>query len=437
MSKFSVQNKGLQELQSRVIFVLVGVLVFRIGVHLPIPGVDLDQLNHIFQQNQGNMILGYFDLFSGGALSNMSLLTLGIAPYITASIALQLLSYSLPVLQELRKEGESGRQKMNQYTRYLTLLLSLIQGMGVTQFLISNQMIIIPASEFYFLSALSLSTGTMFLMWLGDQMTRNGIGNGISILIFSGIVSRFPEAIAKLFSQVRQGQVHAFTLLLVFAIIVSVIVFVVCMERGQRQLPLTYPKRQQAGGRNMSQNNSRLPLKINMVGVLPPIIATALISFPLAAAEFFSRSGSLPWLPRLSFYLQPGEPLYMLLFVGLVLLFSYYLTAVLYNTDDIADQLKRGGALIGGVRPGIQTALHIDKILSKLTLFGGLYLSFVAVLPDIVIRFLHIPMTFGGTSLLIAVVVVIEIMSQLQTYLIPGHMDRMNQKKGGQLKLLR
>ena len=437
MSRFSVQNKGLKELQSRIIFVLIGVLVFRIGVHLPIPGVDLEQLNHIFHQNQSNMILGYFDLFSGGALSNMSLLTLGIAPYITASIALQLLSYSLPALQELRKEGESGKQKMNQYTRYLTLGLSIVQGLGITQFLISNQMIVISQQEFYLLSTLSLSTGTMFLMWLGDQMTRNGIGNGISILIFSGIVSRFPEAIAKLFSQVRQGQVHGFTLLLVFAIIVSVIVFVVYMERGQRQLSLTYPKRQQAGNRSMAQNNSRLPLKINMVGVLPPIIATALISFPLAAAEFFSRSGAVPWLPRLSFYLQPGEPLYMLLFVSLVVLFSYYLTAVLYNTDDIAEQLKRGGALIGGVRPGVQTAMHIDKILTKLTLFGGLYLSFVAVLPDIVIRFLHIPMTFGGTSLLIAVVVVIEIMSQLQTYLIPGHLDRLKQNKNSQLKLLR
>ena len=435
MSSFSMHNKGLAELQSRVLFVLTGILVFRIGVHLPIPGVDLEQITNIFQQNQGNMVLGYFDLFSGGALSNMSLLTLGIAPYITASIAIQLLSYSLPMLQDLRKEGESGRQKMNQYTRHLTFFLSLIQGFGITQFLISNNMTVVSATEFYFLGVLSLSTGTMFLMWLGDQMTRNGIGNGISILIFSGIVSRFPEAIAKLISQARQGQTHMFTLLLVLAIIVSVIVFVVYMERGQRQLPLTYPKRQQ-GKRMVSQNSSRLPLKINMVGVLPPIIATALISFPLAGLEFFSRGGS-SFLPQISLYLQPGEPLYMLLFVGLVLLFSYYLTAVLYNTDDIADQLKRGGALIAGVRPGVNTAQFIDTILSKLTFFGGLYLAFVAVLPDIVIRFLHIPMTFGGTSLLIAVVVVIEIMSQLQTYLIPGHLDRMRQSSNSQLKLLR
>ena len=436
MSKFSVQNKGFAELQSRILFVLAAVLVFRIGVHLPIPGVDLDQITNIFQQNQGNMVLGYFDLFSGGALSNMSLLTLGIAPYITASIALQLLSYSIPRLQDLRKEGESGRQTINQYTRYLTFVLSLVQGLGITQLLVSNGMNILPLNEFYLFSTLSLSTGTMFLMWLGDQMTRNGLGNGISILIFSGIVSRFPEAFAKLFSQVRQGQTHFFTMMLVLALMVMVIVFVVYMERGQRQLNLTYPKRQQ-GKRVVAQNSSRLPLKINLVGVMPPIIATSLITFPLQAIDFFFRGSSYTWPMMISYYLQPGEPAYMILFVSLVILFSFYLTAVLYSTDEIADHLKRVGALIAGVRPGLQTAMHLDKVITKLTFFGGLYLAFVAVLPDIVIRYLHIPMTFGGTSLLIAVVVVIEIMSQIQTYMLPGHLDKMRQNKSSQLKLLR
>lgn len=435
MMKKGVLHSGIKELRSRLVFVLFALLVFRVGTHIPIPGVDLNQLSQIFQQNKSNMILGYLNMFTGGALSNMSLLTLGIMPYITASIVIQLLSYSFPHLQSLRKEGESGRQKMNQYTRYLTVVLSIFQGYAITKLLLSKDLSLLSPVMFTYNCMLSLSTGTMFLMWLGDQITRYGVGNGVSLIMFTGIVSRFPEAFGKLSMQVRQGQLHTMTLLFVFALVCAVIVFIVYMERGQRQLQLTYPKRHH-GGQRMAQSSSKLPLKINMVSVMPPIITQTLILFPVTIFDMLARSGSFTFLQSLGHYMQPGEPLYMVLFVSLVVLFAFYMTAIMYNTDEIAAQLKKSGALIGGIRPGKSTAVYIDKILTKLTLFGGLYLAFVSLLPDILIRVLHVHLPFAGTSMLIAVVIVIEFMSQIQTYLLPGHIESMR-SSSAKLKLLR
>ena len=414
------KTKGIYDLQYRIYFVLFAILVFRIGAHIPLPGIDLDQLSQLFHDNRSNAILGYFDMFSGGALSNMSLLSLGIMPYISSSICMQFLSYSVPSIEELRKHGgETGRQKINQYTRQLTLLISILQAFGVSKMIAANSMVVLPLFQFYMLTVVSLSTGTMFMMWLGDQITRYGIGNGISILIFSGIVSRFPEAFSKLMSQARQGQTSYAVIGFVFVLMVAVIAFIVYMERGQRQLTLTYPKRQQ--GRRMSmQASSKLPLKINMVGILPPIIAQTLIFFPASIIDFFAVSEHLSFVKQLRYFVQPGEPLYLILYVALVISFTYYLTALFHDTNEIAKHLKRQGALLSGIRPGHYTANYIDSVLSKLTFFGGMYLAFVSILPDIVIRFLHIPLLFGGTSLLIAVVCVMDVMSQIQTYLLPG-----------------
>lgn len=434
------KTNNMQELQYKILFVLFAIIVFRIGAHIPLPGIDLDQLSQLFQDNRNNAILGYFDMFTGGALSNMSLLSLGIMPYISASICMQFLSYSIPTLEDLRKHGgENGRQKINQYTRQLTLLISLIQGFGISKMIAANSMIIMSVYQFYFLTIVSLATGTMFMMWLGDQITRYGIGNGISILIFSGIVSRFPEAFGKLLSQARQGQTSYAVIAFVFALMVAVIVFIVYMERAQRQLTLTYPKRQQ-GARMSMQASSKLPLKINMVGIYPPIIAQTLIFFPASAIDFFALSDQYSLIRQLRFFVQPGEPLYLIIYVSLVMVFAYYLTALFHDSNDIAKHLKRQGALIGGIRPGHYTAQFIDTIMSKLTFFGGLYLAFVSILPDIVIRFLHIPLLFGGTSLLIAVVCVMDVMSQIQTYLLPGVQPALAGGPGSskkKLKLLR
>lgn len=413
-------QSNMRDLQYKILFVLFAILVFRIGAHIPLPGVDLDQISQLFRDNRGNAIIGYFDMFTGGALSNMSLLSLGIMPYISASICMQFLSYSIPKLEELRKHGgETGRQTINQYTRQLTLVISILQAFTFSKVIAANNMMILPPATFYALSVISLTTGTMFMMWLGDQITRYGIGNGISILIFSGIVSRFPEAFAKLMSQAKQGQTTYAVIAFVFLLMVAVIVFIVYMERAQRQLNLTYPKRQQ-GRRMVMPASSKLPLKINMVGILPPIIAQTLIFFPASIIDFFAISEKWSIAKQLRYFVQPGEPLYLILYVGLVVLFTYYLTALFHDTNEIAKHLKRQGALIGGIRPGQNTAQYIDTVLSKLTFFGGLYLAFVSILPDIVIRFLHIPLLFGGTSLLIAVVCVMEVMSQIQTHMLPG-----------------
>lgn len=418
--KRMANKSGMAELQKRILFVVFAMLVFRVGAHIPLPGIDLDHLSQLFADNRGNAILGYFDMFTGGAISNMSLLSLGIMPYISSSICMQFLTYSIPTLESMRKEGgETGRQKINQYTRQLTLLISVVQGLGMSKMIAANSSVVLPLTQFYILTVISLTTGTMFMMWLGDQITRYGIGNGTSLLIFSGIVSRFPEAFGKLMSQARQGQTSMATVALVFLLMAAVIAFIVYMERGLRQLPLTYPRRQQ-GNRMSMTATSKLPLKINMVGILPPIIAQTVIFVPASIVDFYATSGQWTLATKIRYFVQPGEPLYLILYVGLVILFTYYLTALFNDTNEIAKNLKRQGALIGGVRPGHYTAQYIDTVLSKLTLFGGIYLACVSILPDIVIRVLHIPLLFGGTSLLIAVVCVMDVMSQVQTYLIPG-----------------
>ena len=414
------QTKNIQELQNKILFVLMCILVFRTGAHIPLPGIDLDELSRLFSSNKQNAILGHIDMFTGGALSNMSILSLGIMPYISSSICMQFLSHSIPWLEDLRKNGgEAGRQKINQYTRQLTLLMSIVQALGVSKMVTASSTVLLPQSQFYVLAILSLATGTMFLMWLGDQITRYGIGNGISIIIFSGIVSRFPEALAKLISQSRQGQTSNIVILFVFVVMVAVITFIVFIERAQRQLLLTYPKRQQ-GKQITSQGCSTLPLKINLVGIYPPIIAQTLIFFPASIFDFFAISENWSIVKQIRYFVQPGEPLYLILYVSLVMLFTYYLTALFHDTNDIAKHLKRQGALISGIRPGKQTAQYIDSILSKLIFFGGLYLACVSILPDITIRYLQLPLLFGGTSLLISVVCVMDVMSQVQTHLISG-----------------
>ena len=422
-SSLSKMQRGTRELGSRLLFLFCAIVIFRIGVQTPLPGIDLGMVADLFQRNKANMIIGYFDIFTGGALSNMSLLALSIYPYISSSIVIQLLSHSYPKLEQLRKDGERGRQVLNQYTRYLTFFIAILQSFGVAKFVLSMNMSIVSPGFFYLLAITSLATGTMFMMWLGDQITRFGIGNGISMIMFSGIVSKLPETLLSFFSQAKQGQISSFVLFSVLSLISLTIALVVFMERAQRNIPLTYPRRQQYA-RSPSQSQAALPLKLNMTGVLPPIVAQMLLVVPVGAIDYLARK--FPENPIFSslgsFFvaLQPGTVPYFALFMSLVLTFAFYLTTIFFNTKEVAENLKRSGAMIIGVRPGVKTSAFIDQVLSKTTLIGATYLAFVAVVPDILVRYLKVPALFGGTSLLISVVVIIEFSTQVQTYLLPN-----------------
>ena len=417
---------GLTELRQRLIFVLVAIIVYRIGTHIPVPGINPDRLRSLFEQNQGG-ILDLFNMFSGGALQRMSIFALGIMPYISSSIITQLLVATTPALQQLRKEGESGRRKIQQYTRYGTLALATVQGFAMASGLASQGLAYTPAFTFYFVAITTLVTGAMFLMWLGEQITERGVGNGISLLIFSGIVSGFPRAVGQLFEQGRQGEIHPLVMLGVGLLAVLVIAGVVFVERGQRRITINYARRQQ--GRRMYQaQSSHLPLKVNMSGVIPAIFASSLLLFPASLGQWFGQTPGMEWLQELSLQIAPGQPLNIILFSTGIIFFSFWYTAIMFSPKEVAENLQKSGAFIPGYRPGQQTARHIDTILTRLTLFGGLYVTVVCLLPQFLIVNLGITFQLGGTALLIVVVVSMDFMSQVQTHLMSHQYESLMKK---------
>lgn len=429
---------GLTELKQRLLFVLIGIVVFRIGSYIPVPGLDPTKLAVWFQQHESGL-LGMFNMFSGGALSRMTILALGVMPYISASIIIQMYGTISPKLQQLKKEGEAGRRKINQYTRYSTLILSLIQSIGVAKYLESGGFALVPGFAFLFSTVVTLVTGTMFLMWLGEQMTERGIGNGISLIIFAGIIARFPSAIAQVLTQVRQGQMQMITLLLLLVVVALVTLVVVYFERAQRRITINYAKRLQ-GRKLYAAQSSHLPLKINMAGVIPPIFAQAIILFPAAVAKFFGTTKGFTWLNDISLALSFGQPAYMILFAAAVIFFSFFYTALVFNPKETADNLKKSGAFIPGIRPGEQTAQYIDGVMTRLTLVGSIYLALVASLPQFLIMAWSVPFYFGGTSLLIIVVVVMDFMAQVQAHLMSHQYESLMKKakiKGSKIGLIK
>lgn len=412
----SSAKNGIADLKSRLLFVLIAIIVFRIGSYIPVPGLNPLRLQQLFNAQQSN-IIGLFNMFSGGALMRFSVFALGIMPYISASIIIQLLTVLSPQLSELRKEGESGQRKINKYTRYGTLFLATFQAIGVSKMLIANNIALVPGFPFYFTTALTLVTGTMFLMWLGEQVTERGIGNGISLLIFAGIVAGLPAAVGRTLEQVREGQLQFIVLLLILLAVVAVVAFVVFVERGQRRITINYARRMQ-GGNVYSAKSSHLPLKINMSGVIPPIFASSIILFPATIAQWFGHGKGMEWLGAIGVALQQGQPLHMLLFGAAIIFFCFFYTALVFNPRDTAENLKKSGAFIQGIRPGEQTAKYIDTVMTRLTLSGSIYVTLVCLLPEFMILTWNVPFYFGGTSLLIIVVVVMDFMAQVQAHIM-------------------
>lgn len=415
------------DLYRRLIFLLLALVVFRIGTHIPVPGIDPVTLRELFNQQQGG-ILGLFNMFSGGALSRFSIFALGIMPYISASIIMQMLSYVLPSLEALRKEGEFGRRKITQYTRYGTLLLGAFQALGIAVALETQPGLVIdPGMFFRCVCVISLVTGTMFLMWLGEQITERGIGNGISIIIFAGIVAGLPAAVSSLFQLVSTGAISPLSMIFIIAIVVLVTAFVVFVERGQRRITVNYAKRQ-IGNKVYGGQSSYLPLKINMANVIPPIFASSLILFPATLAGWFTSGDSTRWIRDLAASLSPGQPLYTLLYAALIIFFAYFYTALVFNPKETAENLKKSGAFVPGIRPGEQTSRYIDKVLLRLTLAGAFYLVFVCLVPEFLNLRFNVPFYFGGTSLLIVVVVTMDFMSQVQAYLMSHQYESLLKK---------
>lgn len=411
----------LSELRQRLAFVIGALIVYRVGAHIPVPGIDPKALALMFQQ-QGGSILDMFNMFSGGALKRLSIFALGIMPYISSSIIMQLMSMVIPKLEEIKKEGEAGRRKINQYTRYGTVLLATVQSCGVAVALQSQTagglpVVSNPGIQFVFITALSLVAGTMFLMWLGEQVTERGIGNGISIIIFAGIVAGLPPAIGGTLELARTGEMSPLSVIALFAVAVAVTAYVVYVERGQRRIQINYPKTQH-GNRMYASQSSFLPLKINMAGVIPPIFASSIILFPATVASWFGNAENMGWLQDVAQALSPGQPVYIFCYAAAIVFFCYFYTAVVFNTKETSENLKKSGAFIPGIRPGQQTANYIDSVMSKLTLAGAFYIAGVCLLPEFLILYWNVPFYFGGTSLLIIVVVVMEFISQMQTHLI-------------------
>tara|TARA_R110002167_G_scaffold82484_8_gene225067 strand:- start:107 stop:1435 length:1329 start_codon:yes stop_codon:yes gene_type:complete len=419
-------GKGFGELKSRLWFVLAAILVYRIGAHIPVPGINPDRLAALFEQNQGT-ILSLFNMFSGGALERMSIFALGIMPYISASIIMQLLTAVTPSLEQLKKEGEAGRRKISQYTRYGTVVLALIQATGMSVGLASQGVTFTDTFSFYFLAVSTFVCGAVFLMWLGEQITERGIGNGISLLIFAGIVAGLPGAFGQSFESARQGELHILALLVIGVLAVLIVAFVVFMERGQRKITVNYAKRQQARG-GYSQQSSHLPLKVNMAGVIPPIFASSILLFPASLGQWFGQSEGLEWLADVSQALGPSQPLYIILFAAAVVFFCYFYTALMYNPKEVAENLKKSGAFVPGIRPGQQTANYIDSVLTRLTMFGAAYIAAVSLLPQFMVVWFNVPFYFGGTSLLIVVVVVMDFMAQVQSHLMSHQYESLMKK---------
>ncbi len=421
-----VNKAGMGELFARLRFVLLAIIVYRIGTHIPVPGIDPAQLAALFNQNQGT-ILGLANMFSGGALERMSILALGIMPYISASIIMQLMSAVTPQLEALKKEGESGRRKISQYTRYLTVVLAIVQATGMTVGMANQGMAYSVSPLFYVIAITSLVTGAVFMMWLGEQITEKGVGNGISLLIFAGIVAGLPSAIGQSLEQARQGELNILVLLFVLALAIAVIYMIVFIERGQRRITVNYAKRQQ--GRKMFQaQSSHLPLKVNMAGVIPAIFASSILLFPASIAQWFGSSGSADWLQDLAVAIGPGQPLNILLFTGFIVFFCFFYTALMFNPQEVADNLKRSGAFVPGIRPGQQTANYIDGVLTRLTVFGSAYIALVCLMPQFLVVMWNVPFYLGGTSLLIVVVVVMDFMAQVQSHLMSQQYDSVMKK---------
>lgn len=419
----NVSNKygRLTELRQRLLFVLGALVVYRIGAHIPIPGVDARAIQSMFQQDTHN-ILDMVNMFSGGALKRLSIFALGIMPYISASIILQLMAVVIPKLEQIKKEGESGRKKINQYTRYATVVLASFQAIGVA-IALQNQtasgvsVVTNPGLHFIFITAVSLVSGTVFLMWLGEQVTERGVGNGISLIIFSGIVVGLPSAIGGTLELARTGEMNTLSIISLFTIAISVTGFVVFVERGQRRITINYAKRQE--GRKMyAAHKSFLPLKLNMSGVIPPIFASSIILFPATIASWFGNNERLSWLQDLATTISPGQPLYVLLYATAIIFFCFFYAAMVFNSNETSENLKKSGAFIPGVRPGQNTANYVDSVMTRLTLAGAFYITIVCLLPEFLIVYWNVPFYFGGTSLLIIVVVVMDFLSQIQTYII-------------------
>jgi preprotein translocase subunit SecY len=428
MARTMAGGGKLTELKQRLLFLLGALLVFRIGAHIPVPGIDPVALAKLFDSQRGT-IIDMFNMFSGGALERFSVFALGIMPYISASIIIQLLTKVSPKLEQLSKEGASGKRKITQYTRLSTLVLATFQAFGIAVMLMQQQggLVIMAPNLFIFTTVVTLVTGTMFLMWLGEQVTERGIGNGISMIIFAGIVAGLPSAIGGTLELASSGQLNGALVVLLFVFSVLVTAAVVFVERGQRRITVNYAKRQQ-GRKMFAAQSSHLPLKVNMAGVIPPIFASSIILFPATLAGWFGSTDGMGWLQDISASLSPGQPLYVLMYAIAIIFFCFFYTALMFNPRETADNLKKSGAFVPGIRPGEHTARYIDKILGRLTLAGAIYITAICLIPEFLILYWNVPFYFGGTSLLIIVVVVMDFMSQTQAHLMSHQYDSLMKK---------
>ncbi len=424
----------IPELKKRILFTLALLIVYRIGVHVPVPGIDAIALSSFFKQAEGT-IFGIFNMFSGGAFERLSVFALGIMPYISASIILQLLTVVIPHLEQLKKEGEQGRKKITQYTRYGTVVLSTIQGFGISVGLESmsapdgSPIVLLPGWAFRLMTVITLTAGTAFIMWLGEQITERGVGNGISLIIFAGIVVRLPVASVNTVRLLSTGEMGIFAILILVVLMVAVVGFIIFVEQGQRRIPVQYAKRV-VGRRMYGGQSTHLPLKINTSGVIPPIFASSIIMFPATIGSFVK----VEWIQSATAAMRPGNAIYELLFVGFIFFFCYFYTAVTFNPVDVADNMKKAGGYIPGIRPGKRTADYIDKVLTRITLGGAIYVSTVCVLPSILITKFNVPFYFGGTALLIVVGVAIDTVAQMESHMISRHYEGFLKKGGGKMK---
>ena len=415
------------DLRRRLVFLLLALVVYRVGAHIPVPGIDPDQLKQLFKGQQGG-ILSLFNMFSGGALSRFTVFALGIMPYISASIIMQLLTYVVPTFEQMKKEGESGRRKITQYTRFATLGLAIFQSFGIAVALeASAGLVIDPGLGFRLTSVVSLTAGTIFLMWLGEQITERGLGNGISILIFAGIAAGLPNAIGGLLELVNTGAMSIIAAMVIVIVVALVTYLVVFIERGQRKILVNYARRQ-VGNKVYGGQSSHLPLKLNMAGVVPPIFASSIILLPATVVSWFSSGDSMRWLKDIAGALTPGQPIYVLLYTAAIVFFCFFYTALVFNSRETADNLKKSGAFVPGIRPGDHTARYIDKILVRLTLAGAVYITFVCLIPEFLILKYNVPFYFGGTSLLIIVVVTMDFMAQVQNYMMSQQYESLLKK---------
>ena len=414
------------DLRARLLFLAGALIVYRIGTFIPVPGIDPVALEQFFQEQSGT-ILSMFNMFSGGALQRLSIFALGIMPYISASIIMQMAGVVVPSIAQLKKEGEAGRRKITQYTRWGTVLLASAQAVGASVAFQNQGVVISPGPNFVFTAAVTLVTGTVFLMWLGEQITERGIGNGISMIILSSIIAGLPSAIGGTLELVNTGEMSPALALVLIILVLAVTYFVVFMERGQRRIAVNYAKRQQ-GRRMYAGQTSHLPFKINMSGVIPPIFASSLILFPATLASWGGTSESMAWLQTVAAKLSPGQPIYIFLYASLIIFFCFFYTALVFNSRETADNLKKSGGFIPGIRPGVQTAEYIDKVLTRLTFWGAIYITAVCLLPEFMILYAQVPFYFGGTSLLIIVVVTMDFMAQLQAHMMSHQYDGLLEK---------